>query len=108
MPAQWEFQVGPKKICKTRLGTGHATKTDEFSEKVQRGGGIFSIQKIILQVLDLNKWFFSRRFPKKMQYEFPKMRGGMVRPFGILLKNHLIWQCDPSPSKTDISAWNTT
>ena len=40
MPAQWEFQVGPKKICKTRLGMGHATKTDEFSEKFK--GVIFN------------------------------------------------------------------
>ena len=50
MPAQWEFQVGPKKICKTRLGTGHATKTDEFSEKVQTAfDPPHHFQKIILQ-----------------------------------------------------------
>ena len=35
------------------LGTGDRTKADEFLEKFQReGGGSFSIQKIILQILD--------------------------------------------------------
>ena len=36
------------------LGTDGAIKTDEFSEKFQRGGGgSFPIQKFILQNLDL-------------------------------------------------------
>ena len=37
------------------LGTGGVSKTDEFSEKFQRGGGggSFSIQKFMLQILDL-------------------------------------------------------
>ena len=35
-------------------GKGPATKSKEFSEKCQRGGGgAFSIQKFILQILDL-------------------------------------------------------
>ena len=35
------------------LGTDAHTKTDEFSEKFQRGGGgSFSIQKFMLQILD--------------------------------------------------------
>ena len=35
-------------------GKGGATKSDEFSEKCQRGGGgSFSMQKLILQILDL-------------------------------------------------------
>ena len=35
------------------LGTDGNTKTDEFSEKFQRGGGgSFSIQKFMLQILD--------------------------------------------------------
>ena len=35
------------------LGTGAHTKTDEFSEKFQKGGGgPFSIQKFMLQILD--------------------------------------------------------
>ena len=42
-------------ICtSTCQGKGGATKSDEFSEKFQRGeGGSFSIQKLILQILDL-------------------------------------------------------
>ena len=37
-----------------RLGKDPATKSDEFLEKCQiRGGGSFSIQKFILQILDL-------------------------------------------------------
>ena len=35
----------------TQLGTGRATKTDEFSENFQRRS--FSIQKFVLQILDL-------------------------------------------------------
>ena len=35
------------------LGTGQGTKTDEFSENFQKGGGSFSIKKIMLQMLDL-------------------------------------------------------
>ena len=36
------------------LGTPSPSKTDEFSEKFQKGGGgSFSIQKFILQNLDL-------------------------------------------------------
>ena len=35
-----------------RLGTGRATKSDEFSEKFQRGEGVsLSIQKFIIQIL---------------------------------------------------------
>ena len=46
------------------LGTGHATKSDEFSEKFQRGAGSFSIQKIILQILDLYNGLLFGRFLK--------------------------------------------
>ena len=35
-------------VCE--LGTGDSTKTDEFSEKFQRGGGG---HKFMLQILDL-------------------------------------------------------
>ena len=35
------------------LGTAQDTKTDEFSENFQKGGGAFSIKKIMLQMLDL-------------------------------------------------------
>ena len=52
----------PKRWRKHRalycLRTGQATKTDEFSENFQfgiqgGGGGSFSIQKFMLQILDL-------------------------------------------------------
>ena len=42
------------------LGTDDATKAEEFSEKFQKGeGGSFSIQKIMLQILDLKTGRFS-------------------------------------------------
>ena len=67
------------------LGKGGATKSDEFSEKLQ-GGGSFSIQKFILQILDLYKGPFLNVFRKKLQFNFPKIKGGGRRPFGIFLK----------------------
>ena len=56
-----------------------ATKSDEFSEKFQRcgAGGSFSIQKFILQILNLSKGLFLDVFRKKLQYNFPKMGGQM-------------------------------
>ena len=33
---------------------------------------------------------------KKLQHNFPQMRGGGQRPFGIFPKIHPIWQRDPS------------
>ena len=45
------------------LGTGDATKTDEFLEKFQRRGS-FSIQKFMLQILDLYIGYFSDVFRK--------------------------------------------
>ena len=63
------------------LRTGQATKTDEFSENLQRGGGgvcRFQSKKIILQILDLYLYrtFFGRFLKKKLQHNFLKMRGG--------------------------------
>ena len=58
-------------------GTGGATKTDKFWEKFQRAGGSFSIQKFISQILDLYKGIFSDVLQKKLQYNFPKMTGGI-------------------------------
>ena len=40
------------------IGKDGGTKLDEFSEKFQRGGGSYSIQKFMLQVLGtLNRAF---------------------------------------------------
>ena len=69
------------------IGTGQATKSDEFSE-----GGSFSIQKFILQILDLYKGFFSGLFPKiYLQYSFSKMTVEGQRLFGIFPKIRPIW-----------------
>ena len=59
-------------------GKGCATKSDECSEKFQRGGvGSFSILIFILQILDLYKGLFSAIFRReKLQYDFPKIWGG--------------------------------
>ena len=40
------------------LGKPTSSKTDEFSEKFQRGGGSFPIQKFLLQILDFWTGFF--------------------------------------------------
>ena len=49
---------------------------DEFSEKFQRGGGSFSIQKFILQIFAIIDDTSVMNFRKKLQYNFPKMSGG--------------------------------
>ena len=48
------------------LRDGSRYQTDEFSEKFERGGGSFSIQKFRLQILDLYKGLFSDVFRKKI------------------------------------------
>ena len=45
------------KVLTCLLGTDTATKTDEFSEKF-KGGGAFSIQKFMLQILDLERGLY--------------------------------------------------
>ena len=52
-------------------------KSDEFSEKFQRGEGSFSIQKIMLQILDQLYSFFGRS-PKKIAMYFSENEGGGV------------------------------
>ena len=71
-----------------------ATKSNEFSETFQRGGS-FSIQKFILQILDLYKGL-EKGFLKKMQYDYSKLRGGH-RPCGIFPKIHPFWLAPPVP-----------
>ena len=49
-----------------RLGTGRATKSDEFSEKFQRGGGGFIFNpKIYIADFCHYKWYFGHEFWKK-------------------------------------------
>ena len=59
------------------LGTGGVSKTDESSEKCQRGWGsgvIFNPKIYFADFGHLNSVCVGR-FPKKMQYKFSKMRG---------------------------------
>ena len=58
------------------LGTPSPSKTDEFSEKFQRGGGSFSIQKFILQIFAIIDDTSVMNFGKKLQYDLLKMMGG--------------------------------
>ena len=79
----WDFRRLP-------LGTGDSTKTNEFSEN------FLSIEKFILHILDLYTGLSRVLFKKKVQYYFPKMRGGGQRPFGIFPKFHPFWYRHPS------------
>ena len=59
-------------------GRGDGTKTDEFSEKFQRGGGRgghFNPKTYIADFGPLNKIFWPWNLKKKLQFDFPKMRG---------------------------------
>ena len=60
------------------------SKTDEFSENFHREGGSFSIQKFVLQILDLLYRAFSDVFwRKKFQHNFRKLGGGMSKAIWI-------------------------
>ena len=54
---------------------------DEFSEKFRRGGGgvIFNPKNYIADFCHYR--YFGHEFRKKLQYDFPKMRGGEVELF---------------------------
>ena len=69
------------RIANWLLRTGQGTKTDEFSENFQGGGGVIFNPKIYFaDILDLFMGYF-RTFSEKMQHNFPKMRVGGQRPF---------------------------
>ena len=80
----------------SQLGTDGVTKTDEFSEKFQRGGGVVSNPKIYVADFCHYKRFIRHEFRKKAQHDFPKMRGGDQRPFGTFPKIHQFWRHHPS------------
>ena len=61
------------------LGKPTPSKTDDFSEKFQRGGVSFSIQKFMLQIFTIIDDTSVMNFGKKLQYDFPKMMGGGVK-----------------------------
>ena len=56
-----------------------------------KGAGSFSIQKSMLQILDLYIGIFSDVFRKKLKHNFPKMRGWESKPLGIFSKIHPFW-----------------
>ena len=68
-------------------GEGQATKSDEFSEKCQREGGSFSIQKLILHCIHIPLLSCPHAFLhtcshihyKKLRYIFPKFKRGKGR-----------------------------
>ena len=54
-------------VCSSLLGTGHAAKSDEFSEKFQReggGGGVIINPKIYVADFGPLYWAFFGRFPE--------------------------------------------
>ena len=75
--------------------TDDTAKTDEFSEKFQMGGwGVISNLKIY--VADFVAGFF-RRFQKKLQPDFPKMRGGGSKAVWDFSENSSILVASPVP-----------
>ena len=61
------------------LGNPYQTKTDEFSEKFQGGGGVHKfISQIFLYFADIFEKRKRGRVPKNLQYIYPK--------------NHAFWQ----------------
>ena len=72
------------------LGTGDATKTDEFSEKFQGGRVIFNPKIYVADFGSLN-----RAFRKKLQHDFLKMRGGAGSKAQLyILKLHTFCDCE--------------
>ena len=69
---------------------GGDAKTDDFFGKVPRGGGSFSIQIFMLQILGTPCIYATIFIRKNLQHNFPKMKGGAQRPFGIFPKIHPI------------------
>ena len=68
-------------------GTVDASETDEFSEKFQRGGESFSIQKFMLQILDLQTRLFEHEFEEN----------NSKRPEDALAEKHILmtdWQLE--------------
>ena len=71
-----------QQIFWTAPGTGDATKTDEFSRKVPKGGtvggGHFQSKKLCCILWTFKEVFLSMKFEeKKLQHDFLKMRGGV-------------------------------
>ena len=92
-------------ICNDAFkGTGHATKSDEFSERFQTAVDPHPRHSLSLEIMCMHfilsgnhtslhiciAYYATISIMKKLQHNFPKMKGGR-RPFGILPKIHPIW-----------------
>ena len=61
-------------VCE--LGTSDSTKTDEFSEKFQRGGGgHFQSKNLCCRFWTYKQGFLSMKVEEKSQHDFPKIGG---------------------------------
>ena len=73
-----------------------------FRKGPKRGGGHFQSKKFILKIFAIIDDTSVMNFRKKMQYDFPKMKGwggaggGGQRPLGIFPKIHPFWHRHPS------------
>ena len=73
---------------------GQGTKMDEFSQNFQRrGGGHFQSKNLYCRF-----WALFGLLPKKLQYTFPKMRGGGQRPNGFFSENSYVLIALPAPN----------
>ena len=79
------------------LGKDGPTKTDEFLEKFQRGGGPFPIQKFMLQIFAIINASSVMYSEKKAQHDFPKMRGGGSKAVWNFSKNSSVLVGPPFP-----------
>ena len=84
-------------MIQSDLGKGPTNKSDEFSEKCERGEASFSNQKFMLQILDLYTGFST----KKLQHNCPKMGGGgkAVRNF---FENSSVLEMPPVPKYSEL------
>ena len=74
-----------KDVDKCRLQNGWV-----FGKAPKRGRGAFSVQKCC-RFRTFKCGFLGMKFWKKLQHDFPKMRGGGQRPFGIFPKIDPFW-----------------
>ena len=94
-------------FCRERALTSFTSNCLKLWPGERMDGG--NSQKAQLEIPTWNKqtlycrfWTFEQGFfGKKLQYDFPKMRGGGQRPFGNSPKIHAFWYCHLSLSTED-------
>ena len=64
---------------------------DEFSGMLQGGGVSFNPKSNIADFGPLHRALNRAYLETKLQYDFPKLRGGGQWPFGIFPKMHPFW-----------------